>query len=153
MYKLAHHALQFYKLLRKEEMFQWMLKCDMAFTKLNRLLCQPLVFVFSREGEILHLHLFVFYEALWLVYVWKDTSSQKSVNFIGEVLQGPKIRYKKVEKVSLILVITSRKIRNNFLAHPIVVRMDYPIRKILFKPYLEEKITKWVIDLSEFDIS
>lgn len=56
------------------------------------------------------------------------------------------------ENISYLVMATS-KLRNCFLSCPIIVRSDYPIRQVLFKSDLEGRMMKWVVELSEFEIS
>ncbi|KAL5547014.1 hypothetical protein UlMin_006701 [Ulmus minor] len=46
-----------------------------------------------------------------------------------------------------------RKLRPYFQCHPIVVVTTYPLKGILQKPELSGRLTKWVVELSEYDIS
>jgi hypothetical protein len=50
-------------------------------------------------------------------------------------------------------MVAARKLRRYFLAHSIVVRADQPLKQVLFQPDLAERMTKWSIELSEFDIA
>ena len=57
-----------------------------------------------------------------------------------------------MEKLILALVTTSKKLRPYFQAHTIEVPTEYPMKQILHKPETYERLIKWVIELSEFDI-
>jgi len=57
-----------------------------------------------------------------------------------------------IEKVTLALVLSARRMRPYFQNHSIIVRTDYPIFKILSKPDLAGRMIGWSIELSEFDI-
>ena len=52
----------------------------------------------------------------------------------------------------LTLVTTSRKLRPYFQAHTVKVPTEYPMKQILHKPETSERLIKWAIELSEFDI-
>ena len=77
---------------------------------------------------------------------------QRPIYFTSKALQGPKARYQKIEKVALALINTVRRLRHYFLAHPIVVRTDQPIKQLLGRPYMARRMLKWSLELSEFDI-
>jgi len=43
--------------------------------------------------------------------------------------------------------------RAHLQSHPIVVKTDYPIRKVLTKPDLAGRMIEWLVELFEFGIS
>ena len=47
----------------------------------------------------------------------------------------------------------ARKLRPYFQAHTVTVLTDQPLRQILQKPECSGRLTKWAIELSEYDIS
>ena len=57
-----------------------------------------------------------------------------------------------MEKLILALVTTSRKLRPYFQAHTVEVPTEYPKKQILHNPETSERMIKWAIELSEFDI-
>ena len=61
-------------------------------------------------------------------------------------------RYSPAEKMALALVIVARKLRPYFQAHMIIIYTDCPLKLILQRPELSGRLTKWAIELSEFDI-
>ncbi|KAK0587832.1 hypothetical protein LWI29_029584 [Acer saccharum] len=61
-------------------------------------------------------------------------------------------RYRDMEKLALSLIVASRKLRPYFQSHPIVVLTNQPLRQVLQKPELAERLTKWAMEISEFDI-
>ncbi|XP_072071777.1 uncharacterized protein [Arachis hypogaea] len=77
---------------------------------------------------------------------------QHPVYFVSKSLQNAEVRYLKLEKLALALVITARRMRHYFQSHTIVVRTEQPLRQILMKPELAGRLIKWSIELSEYDI-
>ena len=57
-----------------------------------------------------------------------------------------------MEKLILALKTTARRLRPYFLAHTIEILTENPMKHILHKPETSERLIKWVIELSEFDI-
>ena len=57
-----------------------------------------------------------------------------------------------MEKLILALVTGARKLRPYFQAHTIEVPTEYPMKQVLHKPETSERLMKWAIELSEFDI-
>jgi hypothetical protein len=58
----------------------------------------------------------------------------------------------KIMKFAYALQITSRKLSHYFLAHQIEVHTSSPLREILNNREATEKIAKWDIELSMYDI-
>ena len=71
--------------------------------------------------------------------------------FVSKVLKGAELRYQKIERLALAVIMTARKLRHYFQGHPITVRTNYPIKQILNKPDLVGRMVKWAIELSEFE--
>ena len=57
-----------------------------------------------------------------------------------------------MEKLILALVTAARKLRPYFQAHTIEVPTEYPMKQVLHKPETSDRLMKWAIELSEFDI-
>nr|XP_025669917.1 uncharacterized protein LOC112769645 [Arachis hypogaea] len=70
------------------------------------------------------------------------------------ILQRPETetRYPKIEQLALALITTARRLRHYFQSHTIIVRTDQPLRQILTRPELADRLIKWSVELSEFDI-
>ena len=50
------------------------------------------------------------------------------------------------------LVLAARRLRPYFQAHTIQVLTNLPMRSILHRPSTSGRLTKWLIELSEFDV-
>ena len=50
-------------------------------------------------------------------------------------------------------MVTARKLRPYFQCHSIKVLTTYPLKNILHKPELSGRLTKWAVELSEYDIN
>jgi hypothetical protein len=83
-----------------------------------------------------------------------DTSCkiQYLVYFISEVLSDFKTRYFHIMKLTYALLITSRKLSHYFQAHQIEVHTSWTVGEILNNREATEKIAKWAIELSMYDI-
>nr|KYP65478.1 Retrovirus-related Pol polyprotein from transposon 17.6 [Cajanus cajan] len=57
-----------------------------------------------------------------------------------------------VEKLALALVTAARRLRPYFQSHQVVVKTDYPIKKIMRKSELARRMIAWSVELSEFSI-
>jgi len=150
--KSAQNALPFFKLLRKETKFEWIEEWEAALKHLKETLSTPPVLSRPDQGEVLYLYLFVSFDAVSVVLVRETPEGEKPVYFTSKALLGPKTRYQKIEKVALALLTTTRRLWQYFLAHIVVVRTDQPIRQILGRQDIAERMMKWSLELSEFDI-
>ncbi|KAF8105306.1 hypothetical protein N665_0159s0011 [Sinapis alba] len=57
-----------------------------------------------------------------------------------------------MEKLALAVVMSGRKLRPYFQSHLIVVLTLFPLRTILHSPSQSERLAKWAVELSEYDI-
>ena len=72
---------------------------------------------------------------------------------MSKSLLDAETRYTQLEKLALALVTAARKLRPYFQCHPITVYTTYPLKSILHKPELSGRLTKWTVELSEYDIT
>nr|XP_025661286.1 uncharacterized protein LOC112756896 [Arachis hypogaea] len=126
--------------------------CEEAFNHFKEILAAPPVLGKPRAGEPLYLYLSVTEEALAAVLVTEEAKTQQPVYFVSRALQGPELRYSKLERLALALLVSSRRLRQYFQSHRIVVRTDQAIRQILQKPDLAGRMMTWAIELSQYDL-
>jgi len=132
--------------------FEWTDECEQNFLQLKTFLESPPVIQKPNTREPVIVYLVVSNEAVSSVLVQEIETEERPVYFISRVLHGAEIRYQMVEKVTLALVITARRMRMYFQNHRVIVKTNYPIMKILIKPDLAGRMIGWVIELSEFHI-
>ncbi|XP_071689158.1 uncharacterized protein [Rutidosis leptorrhynchoides] len=75
------------------------------------------------------------------------------IYFVSKALSGSELNYHPIEKLVYALVVTARRLRRYFQAHPITVLTDQPIRQLLYKLEISGRLTKWAIELGEHEIS
>lgn len=68
------------------------------------------------------------------------------------MLKWEELRYQKIERLILTVVITTWKLRYYFQGYHIIVGTNYPIKEVLKKPNLAGRLVAWAIELSEYDI-
>ncbi|XP_071920755.1 uncharacterized protein [Coffea arabica] len=148
----AEKSLPFFKVLKKSDQFAWTEECQAAFDKLKQYLHHLPTLASPRPEEKLYLYLSAADEAVSAVFI-RDEGTQVPVYYVSRALRGPETRYTQVEKLVLGLVHAARRLKPYFLAHPISVRTDQPIRQILVRPEASGRLTKWAVELGEYDLS
>ncbi|XP_071909560.1 uncharacterized protein [Coffea arabica] len=150
--QFADKALPFFKVLKKSDQFAWTEECQSAFDQLKQYLHHLPTLASPRPEEKLYLYLSAADEAVSAVLI-RDEGTQVPVYYVSRALRGPEIRYTQVEKLVLGLVHAARRLKPYFLAHPISVRTDQPIRQILVRPEASGRLTKWAVELGEYDLT
>ncbi|CAJ2657743.1 unnamed protein product [Trifolium pratense] len=146
-------GFHFFASLRKNERFSWTPECEEAFRQLKEFLASPPVLTRPLPGNTLYLFLAVSDRALSSALVQEVEGEEKPIYFVSRTLRGAETRYQRIERLSLAVVVTARKLRQYFQSHKIVVRTDYPIKNVLRKPDLAGRMVAWSVELSEFDIT
>ncbi|KAL5549326.1 hypothetical protein UlMin_004557 [Ulmus minor] len=133
--------------------FEWTPACEEALHDLKRYLTSPPLLSKPKDGEQLYIYLAVSEGAVSAVLVREEEGKQFPVYYVSKSLLDAETRYTQLEKLALALVTAARKLRPYFQCHPITVYTTYPLKSILHKPELSGRLTKWTVELSEYDIT
>ncbi|XP_042484775.1 uncharacterized protein LOC122065051 [Macadamia integrifolia] len=148
-------CLPFFKLLKGgkgQQQFRWIEECEAAFEEIKACLARPPLLSRPEPGEELQLYLATSAVAVSAVLVREEAKTQRPIYYVSHVLLEAETRYRKIEKHTLALVVTSRKLRPYFQAHAIAILIDQPLRKSLHSPSVAERMVSWVVKLSEHNI-
>ena len=74
--------------------------------------------------------------------VREEEGKQLPVYYVRKSLLNAETHYTQLEKLALALVTATRKLRPYFQCHPITGLTTYPLKSILHKPELSNKLTK-----------
>ncbi|XP_057811617.1 uncharacterized protein LOC131025850 [Salvia miltiorrhiza] len=140
----------FFNTLRKSKTFEWTEECEEALKQLKQYLTSPPL---PKNHETLLVYLAVSDTAVSAVLVREEERKQSPIYYVSKSLLDAETRYSQLEKLALALVHAAKKLRPYFQCHPIVVATTYPLKAILHKPELSGRLTKWAVELSEYDIT
>ncbi|GFZ01032.1 hypothetical protein Acr_14g0006670 [Actinidia rufa] len=150
--KSADKCLPFFKILRKNQTFQWSEESENAFQQLKEYLGSPPLLSVPTADEDLYVYLSASPTAISAVLVREEDKIQKPIYYVSKTLIGAEVRYPRIEKIAYALMIAARKLRHYFQAHSIIVLTDQPLKQILQRPDTSGRLLKWSIELSEFHI-
>nr|XP_009388102.1 PREDICTED: uncharacterized protein LOC103974923 [Musa acuminata subsp. malaccensis] len=145
-------CLPFFRALKNPKSFQWMAECEEAFQRMKRHLANLPRLASVSPGEKLGLYLAASRHAVSSVLVKENSGEQLPVYYVSHVLSGPEERYPPIEKLALELVLSARKLRTYFQAHPVEVVTDQPLRQVLSKFDVAGRLLKWAVELCEHDV-
>lgn len=98
---------------------------------MNKFLFSPPILVTPKKNSTLILYLEVSKKETSSVLVHDDYDEERPVYFVSKVLKGAKIHYQKIERLVLAVVLAVRKLKKYFLGHLVIIKTNYPIKRIL----------------------
>ncbi|XP_013751475.1 uncharacterized protein LOC106453815 [Brassica napus] len=140
-----YHA--FFRTLKNPKDFQWTEECESALHKLKAHLTTPPHLSKPLLGAVLLLYLAVSEHAVSVVLIREEGSKHLPIYYVSKALLDADTRYCHLEKLAL-----ARKLRPYFQAHPIVAVTSFPIKLVLHKPKVSERLAKWALELGEYDV-
>ncbi|XP_057419037.1 uncharacterized protein LOC130713272 [Lotus japonicus] len=149
----GNKSAPFFQCLRKNKAFQWTEECEAAFQSLKEHLSKPPILSKPVPGISLSIFISISDSAVSSVLLQELKDDLRIIYFVSHALQGAELRYQKIEKAALALIISVRKLRPYFQGFPVVVKTDLPLRQVLQKPDLAGRMVSWAVELSEFGIS
>ena len=102
--------------------------------------------------EKLYLYLAMSNNAVSSALIKEEENVQKPVYYTSQAFQGTEANYLRIEKIAIVLLVASRKLRPYFQAQSIVVMTDQPIRKTMNKIDAAGQLIQWAIKLGQFNI-
>ena len=104
-------------MLKGSKRFEWIDKCKQAFQAVKKHLGHPPLLSKPVKGEKLYLYLIVSEEAVNAALVKEEEKVQWPIYFVSKSLLNEETKYLKLEKLALVIVVASKKLRLYFHAH------------------------------------
>jgi hypothetical protein len=151
--RLGERSLPLYKLMKKSNHFTWTPEAQEALDSLNNILKSPPILTAPTTEEPMLLYISATTQVVNAGLVVEREESGRSrkvqwqVYFISELLSDSKTRYSQMQKLVYAILMTKRKLRHHFDAHPITVVSKYPLGEIIQNPEAEGRIAKWALEL------
>ncbi|XP_074559143.1 uncharacterized protein LOC141815080 [Curcuma longa] len=150
--RATEKSLPFFKVLKREQKFEWNADCDKAFSELKEYLAQLPRLAKPSPGEPLFMYLASSHLAASSVLVKPEGQSQHPIYFSSHLFKDAETRYTNLEKLALMLVLSVRKLRPYFLSHPVTVLTNSNLGRLLTNSEISGRLIKWTVELGEYDI-
>ncbi|XP_058075573.1 uncharacterized protein LOC131224000 [Magnolia sinica] len=138
--------------LKGHKKAKWTSKYEQAFHQLKQYLGSLPLLYKPEEGESLFPYLAISNSAVSSALIREVGGKQRPVYFVSKAMVPSETRYPPLEKLALYLIVSARRLPSYFQAHSIIVLTDSPLKQVLQRLEVSGRITKWVIELGEFDI-
>ena len=135
--RLGERGLPFFKLLKRQDKFEWTTEAAESLEKLKHHLQTPPTLTAPLPGKELLLYIATTTHVVSTAIVVERLEEghtfgvQRPVYFISEVLSESKVRYPSIQKILYGILIISRKLRHYFDKYKISVITDFPLGDIL----------------------
>lgn len=151
--KLVDRAHPLFKVLKKSVGFVWDDECRTAFQSLKEYLMSPIILSKPEPGEDLEVYLAVSNRVVSVVLCRVDDQvRQRPVYYISHALQGPKVRYSRMEKVVFALFPAVKKLAPYFQGPMIHVLTDQSIGEVLRTSSSSGRMIKGAMMLAQLAI-
>ena len=145
--------MPFFKLLKRQDKFEWTTEVAEALENLKHHLHSPPILTAPLPGEELLLYIAATTHVVSAALVVEREEPghvfkiQRPVYFVSEILSESKVRYPQVQKLLYTVLLCSRNLRHYFEAHRISLITSFPLGDILHNQEATSRIAKWAVEL------
>jgi hypothetical protein len=117
--------------MKKSNHFAWTPEAQEALESLKNMLKSPPILTVSTPEELMLLYIAATTQVVSAALMVEREEPERSlkvqhpVYFVSEVLSNSKTRYSQMQKLVYAVLMTKRKLRHYFVAHPIIVVSKY----------------------------
>jgi hypothetical protein len=135
--RLVERSLPLYKLMKKSDHFTWTPEAQEALDSLKNLLKSPPILTAPTTEEPMLLYISATTQVVSATLVveredpGRSQKVQRPVYFVSEVLSDSKTGYSHMQKLVYVILMTKRKLRHYFNAHPITLVSKYPLGEVI----------------------
>ncbi|KAM0963810.1 hypothetical protein ACFX2A_023251 [Malus domestica] len=127
--KATDRCAHFFKALKGSKKYiTWTDECVETFKNLKDYMSKAHLLSKPEVGDILIIYLSVSASAVSSVLIQKDGNVERPVYYASKALQDAETRYSNIEKLTLALVMSARKLRPYFQAYSFIVLTNHPLR-------------------------
>uniref|UniRef100_A0A2N9EB75 Uncharacterized protein n=1 Tax=Fagus sylvatica TaxID=28930 RepID=A0A2N9EB75_FAGSY len=145
-----------FKLLKKDVPVKWNNQCQVAFDRIKNYLLNPPILMPPLQDKPLLLYLSTTDTAMGalLAQYIEESRKENAIYYLSKKMTEGETKYSTLEKTCVALVWATQKLRHYLLSFPVLLlaRLD-PLKYLLEKPIQDGKTAKWIILLTEFDIT
>jgi hypothetical protein len=147
--RLEERSVPLYKLMKKSDHFMCTPEAQEALDSLKNMLKSPSILTAPTPEELMLLYISVTTQVVSATLVvereelGRSQKVQRPMYFVSEA----KTHYSQMQKLVCAILMTKRKLRHYFDAHPITVMSKYPPGEVIQNPKAEGRIAKWVLEL------
>ncbi|XP_072062247.1 uncharacterized protein [Arachis hypogaea] len=149
----TERAIPFFNLMKKGIAFEWTPACEEVFSHFKKILSEPPVLSKPREGKPLYLYLAVTTQAMAAVLVREEDKTQHPIYFISKVLQGAELKYTKLDNLAYALLTSSRRLKQYFQGHVIILRTDQAIRQAKYEALIRGLVLAKEVGVLRVEVS
>ncbi|XP_060200582.1 uncharacterized protein LOC132628835 [Lycium barbarum] len=151
---LAGRCQPFSRLMKKDIPFEWDQACVNAFESIKSYLMKPLVLVAPVNGKPLILYIAAHERSAGALLAQEnDEKKENALYYLSRMMTPNEINYSPIEKLCLALVFSIKKMKHYFLAHVVrLVLKANPIKFVMSKPVLSDRLTRWYLQFQQFEI-
>nr|GEX73022.1 reverse transcriptase domain-containing protein [Tanacetum cinerariifolium] len=154
----AKRSLPFFETLKditKENKDEYSLtkSVEKAFQEMKKVIVELSLLTTPVKEETIYVYVAAATEAISAVLLTERKGKQCPIHYVSQTLNEAKRNYAPLEKLVLLLLHMSRRLRRYFKAHPIKVITDQPLKHILNKVQASGKLAKYPVELGAYNIT